>query len=235
MFDLSGKFILITGGDGLLGRAIVKALEECGANVVVTDSDTLDVRSPNHWRIFKNVPSYDGLVNCAGITNNTHDGDYCKDFFEYPFEDWRRVMDVNLLGTFLGCQIIGRGMVERRRGSIVNFGSLYGMGAPHFDIYPDTGIFQPPAYAASKAGVIGLTKYVAALFGPAGVRVNSITPGGVYNDHDDTFVERFTDLVPLHRMAIPEDVAAAVVFLMSDEAAYITGHNLVVDGGFSAW
>lgn len=234
MFSLNDKTVLITGANGLLGSAIVDALEEVGATVLPTDIDSLDVTDPDQWDIYADDP-IDALVHCAAITNNTKTNGYGAGFFEYSLADWRKVLGVNLTGSFLACQKMIPGMIARGGGSVILFGSLYGLGAPHFDIYEGTGISQPPAYAVSKAGIIGLTKYVACLVAKHGVRVNAVVPGGVYNKQSDKFVSRFEELCPARRMATPEDITGAVLYLVSDTSRYLTGQSVILDGGWTAW
>lgn len=126
-------------------------------------------------------------------------------------------------------------MVEQGSGSIINMASLYGVVSPNHRMYPGTGIVQPPAYSVSKAGVIALTRYLATLWATAKVRVNCITPGGVFNDHADLFRERYSALCPTGRMATETEMRGALIYLASDASSYCTGHNLVVDGGWTAW
>ena len=144
-------------------------------------------------------------------------------------------MNVNLAGTFLGCQVIGQQMLKQMEGNIINIASLYGVVSPNHRMYPDTGIYQPVAYSVSKAGVIPLTRYLATLWAEKGVRVNSITPGGVYNQHNEIFMTRFSSLNPLGRMAEDWEMQGALIYLASDASSYCIGHNLVVDGGWTAW
>jgi NAD(P)-dependent dehydrogenase (short-subunit alcohol dehydrogenase family) len=126
-------------------------------------------------------------------------------------------------------------MLEQGHGSIINMASLYGVVSPNHKMYPGTGINQPVAYSVSKAGVLALTRYLAGLWGEKGVRVNAITPGGVYNNHNELFVERFSNLNPMGRMEQKEELRGALVYLASDASTYCNGHNLVVDGGWTIW
>lgn len=153
---------------------------------------------------------------------------------------WREVMAVNLDGMFLVARAFGRGMVSRGRGSIVQTASIYGVVAPDQRIYEGSEylgmrISSPVVYSASKAGVVGLTRHLAAEWGAAGVRVNTLVPGGVRSGQNDTFTARYSARVPLGRMAEADEMTGALVFLASDASSYVTGQTLVVDGGLSAW
>ena len=224
--------VLITGANGLLGKEFARAFMNRGvdAHIYLTDMGAvcpLDVRSEADWLRWADL-NIDILVNCAGITNNSK-----QDGFNDVFGAWDEIMDVNLKGTMLGCKIIGRQMVERGSGCIINIASQYGLVAPHFDIYGDSGIFQPAAYSVSKAGVLGLTRYLACLWGRSGVRVNAIVPGGVYNGQDEEFVRRFEAHSPMGRMAQPDEIVGAALYLA--ENTYVNGASIVVDGGWSVW
>ena len=158
----------------------------------------------------------------------------------YDLDTWRQVMAVNLDGMFLVARAVGTGMAARCRGSIIQTASIYGVLAPDGRIYEGSQyggrpIATPPVYSASKAGVIGLTRHLAAHWADRGVRVNSLTPGGVDSGQNETFKARYGARVPLGRMALPQEMTGALIFLASDASSYVTGQNLVVDGGLSAW
>ncbi len=256
LFTLDGRVAIVTGAAGLLGRQHSRALAQYGARLVLADIDpegcrTLaselgacvvpcDVTSKASWAslVDKTIREHgrvDVLVNNAAFTNQSRSPSFSAPFLEVPLEDWQRILDVNLTGVFLGCQVVGRKMVEQGSGAIVNMASLYGVVSPNHRLYPGTGIVQPPAYSVSKAGVIALTRYLATLWAATNVRVNSITPGGVFNDHTDLFRERYNALCPAGRMATETEMQGALIYLASDASRYCTGHNLVVDGGWTAW
>ena len=262
LFRLDGKVALITGAAGLLGEQHAIALADFGAIVVLTDLDRepcglradqiadraggktmaiqCDVSDKASWetlldKVLSAFSRVDILVNNAAFTNKSRSANYDAPFTEFPLEDWNQILKVNLTGTFLGCQAIGRQMLNQGSGSIINLGSLYGVVSPNHRIYPDTGISQPPAYSVSKAAVIALTRYLGTLWAERGVRVNCITPGGVYNQHPELFASRFAQLNPMGRMARKDEMRGALVYLASDASSHCTAHNLVVDGGWTAW
>lgn len=261
LFDLSGRIAIVTGGAGLLASEHAKALANYGATVILADVNLekckqaaeklsieninvsakhCDVTSINSWQqlladTLKEFGKVDILINNAGFTNQSRSANYDATFENFPLEDWNAIMNVNLNGTFLGCQVIGKQMLQQGKGSIVNMASLYGVVSPNHNIYPGTGITQPVAYSVSKHGVIGLTKYVATLWASKGVRVNALTPGGIYNEHKGLFLERFGQLNPIGRMSDKSELQGAIVYLASDASSHVVGHNLIVDGGWTAW
>lgn len=181
----------------------------------------------------------------AVLHNNAASKTSSPDGFFAPLEDyalpiWRETMAVNIDAMFLVAQAVGGRMAARGRGSIIQTASIYGLLAPDQRIYEGSfyegrEINTPPVYTASKAAVIGLTRHLATYWAAKGVRVNSLTPGGVESGQNDTFKSRYSNRIPLGRMAQAEEVVMALVFLASDAASYVTGQNLVVDGGLSAW
>jgi NAD(P)-dependent dehydrogenase (short-subunit alcohol dehydrogenase family) len=261
LFDLSGRVAIITGGGGLLATEHAIALNAYGAKIILADfnkencnkavetllekgvqavSKYCDVTKKESWEnllkdILEEFGKIDILINNAGFTNQSKSKNFDAAFENFPAEDWNAIMNVNLTGTFLGCQIIGKQMLKQNKGSIINIASLYGVVSPNHNIYPGTGISQPVAYSVSKHGVIGLTKYLAALWAGKGVRINSLTPGGVFNEHEGLFLERFKQLNPIGRMSDKTELRGAIVYLASDAASHVVGHNLIVDGGWTLW
>jgi NAD(P)-dependent dehydrogenase (short-subunit alcohol dehydrogenase family) len=179
------------------------------------------------------------LVNNAGIDQppNTDAPQFRLD--EIPPDVFRRVLDVNTFGTFQVSQVFGTEMAKAGRGAIVNIGSMYAEISPDQRLYEHLGFeppfLKPPAYGASKAAVLNLTKYLAAFWGPRGIRVNTLSPGGVLGGQDDEFKRKLCDKIPLRRMAEGSDLVGPLVFLASDASAYVTGINLQVDGGITVW
>jgi NAD(P)-dependent dehydrogenase (short-subunit alcohol dehydrogenase family) len=262
LFRLDGQVAIVTGGAGLLGLEHAVALADSGAHVVLVDLNfdvceqrarqiteqrsvralalEGDVTRKDSWNVvleqaLAEFGRVDILVNNAAFTNQSRSANYGADFAEFPLEDWHQILEVNLTGSFLGCQVVGRQMLRQRSGSIVNIASLYGVVSPNHRLYPGTGTHQPVAYSVSKAGVISLTRYLATLWADQGVRVNCITPGGVHDQQADLFLSRYAQQSPMGRMAHKEEMRGALVYLASAASAYCTGHNLIVDGGWTAW
>lgn len=264
-FNLTGKTAVVTGALGLLGREHCRALSEAGANVIAADLDeeacvelseyldnsasgmALDVTSPNSIeelkkRVIDQYASIDVLVNNAAINDmfeNPEVGREKSRFENYPLDNWEKSVNVNLTGVFLCSQIIGTEMARNGYGSIINIASTYGIVAPVQDIYKNEHgeqvFHKPPAYSATKGAVIAFTKYLASYWGSTGVRVNTLSPGGVKNGQDEYFIRNYSIRTPLARMAEPADYKGGIVFLASDASAYMTGANLVIDGGWTAW
>lgn len=257
-FRLDGKVIVITGAAGILGTSAVTRFVEAGARVCALDiSDSvLDTLGPAHDQLMKlpvDVTDRNGLLAARaaltghwGIANvlfnnaATKSVNFFTPFEDFPLEDWNEVMGVNLTGAMLCSQVFGSPMAQQGSGAIVNTLSIYGIVAPDQRIYEDSQylgrpINTPAIYSASKAGLWGLTKYLAGYWGGKGVRANAVTPGGVFSGQNDTFVRNYSNRVPLGRMASCRDIVNAMSFLASDASEYINGHNLVVDGGWTAW
>lgn len=204
----------------------------------VTDRGRLDVALD---RVETSMGTPFGLINNAAIDAPPGSDIGASGRFEdYSAAVWSRTLDVNLTGVFLCCQVFGARMAASGEGSIVNISSIYGVCGPDQRVYEyrrrlGEDFYKPPAYSASKAGVIGLTRYLATYWGHAGVRVNALTLGGVRADQDPEFVRAYEQRVPLGRMAEPNEYTGAVMFLMSDAGRYMTGANVVIDGGWTAW
>jgi NAD(P)-dependent dehydrogenase (short-subunit alcohol dehydrogenase family) len=262
LFQLDGKVAIVTGAAGLLGEQHGAALAESGADVVLVDLNVDlceqrarqlmaqnpmralaiqgDVTRKESWsalleQVIAELGHVDILVNNAAFTDKSRSANYGAEFSEFPVEDWHQILEVNLTGSFLGCQVVGRQMLQQGSGSIVNIASFYGVVSPNHRLYPGTGAHQPVAYSVSKSGVISLTRYLATLWGEQGVRVNCITPGGVYDQHPELFLRRYAHQSPMGRMAKKDEMRGALIYLASAASAYCTGHNLVVDGGWTAW
>ena len=188
---------------------------------------------------FGQVPH--GLINNAGI-DTTPDAppEVTGPFEDFPEEIFDRVMTVNTKGVVLCCQVIGGAMAEAGRGSIVNVGSIYGVVSPDQSLYEDRRrngevFFKPAAYSVSKSALYNLTRYLATYWAPKGVRSNIVTFAGVFNNQNEGFQQRYRPKVPLGRMAEADEYVGGIIFLLSDASSYMTGADLVMDGGFTAW
>jgi NAD(P)-dependent dehydrogenase (short-subunit alcohol dehydrogenase family) len=257
LFDLSGRVAVVTGGMGQLGSVYVAGLAERGMQVAVFDVATGDV--PDGARAYEvdvtdraSIEDAAGeveaewgaphvLVNNAGLDSPPDaPAEEVGPFETYPEPSFDAVMDVNVKGAFLCCQVIGGGMAREGRGSIVNVSSIYGLLSPVQDLYEfrraaGETFVKPVAYSVSKAAVLNLTRYLATYWARSGVRVNTLTLAGVWNDQPAEFLEAYAARVPMGRMLDAGEALGAVVFLASDASSYVTGANLVVDGGWSAW
>lgn len=245
MKKLRNKIILVTGGSGLLGQSIIGKLTEEGAHVinvdlVVTESTdfstiSCDITSAESVtdtiaKIIMKFGRIDGLVNNAYPKTS----DWGAKFENILFDSWKKNVDIQLNSYFFVSQEVLKSMKEKKAGSIVNIASIYGIVGPDFNIYSGTEMTMPAAYSAIKGGLINFTRYLASYYGPNGIRVNCVSPGGVFDHQPQTFVNQYELKTPLRRMATPADISPSVAFLLSDEAGYITGQNLVVDGGWTA-
>lgn len=201
--------------------------------VDITDMEAL--RSLQH-ELRATWGDVDVLINNAA----TKSPNFFAPFHEFPLQDWEMVFETNVTAAMQCCQVFGHAMAERGAGSIINTLSIYGIVAPDQRIYEGSlyegrAINTPAVYSASKAALWGLTKYLAAYWGPRNVRVNAVTPGGVESGQNDTFKMRYSGRVPMGRMANAEELPGAFVYLASDAASYVTGQNICVDGGLTVW
>lgn len=265
LFSLKNKTAIVTGALGLIGKNHCFALAEAGANVVACDlneegcSEFVKSLPGDSIGIGVDITNSDSLKNLRDIVLNKYgkidvlvNNAAINDMFEnplsaleqsmfenYPLEMWKKSLEVNVTGMFLCSQVIGTEMAKVNSGSIINVASTYGMVAPDQSLYQnekgEQTFYKSPAYPATKGAVISFTKFLAAYWGNKGVRVNTLTPGGVENSQNEFFIKNYSKRTPLGRMAAPTDYKGAVVFLASDASAYMTGANLVVDGGWTAW
>jgi NAD(P)-dependent dehydrogenase (short-subunit alcohol dehydrogenase family) len=255
-WNFEGKTILITGGSGLVGRQLISNflelncsriwnfdLEDVGSETLRKDDRysfaSIDVSDLPRLRaavevISRSCESLDVLINCAALKGGTN-----LIGWESPFEDqseemWDRALRTNLTAPFVLIQEALPLLQCSDSGVIVNVGSIYGMVGPDWRLYDGTPMGNPAAYAVSKAGLSQLTRWLATSLGDT-VRVNCVSPGGIYNAQDQQFVNRYVERVPLKRMASVSDISPVILFLASDGAKYITGQDIVVDGGYSVW
>ena len=262
-FDLTGKVIVITGGTGLLGSAYCQAMAEHGAQVVMADLAAAQpvlkaqaIASPQgaqalgidcdvgvetdvialFAQVMEKFGRVDAVLNNAAATGEhlMRQGAVFTSFEESTLAVWESAMRVNLTGVYLVAREGGKAMLKTGGGSLVNVSSTYGVVGPDHRIYEGMKFNSLPSYAAAKAGVHGLTRWLATYWGEQGIRVNTLVPGGVQNNHDPEFVKRYIERTPLRRMARPEDMVGMMVFLASDASAYCTGQQYFVEGGWTA-
>jgi len=261
LMSLSGRVALVTGGAGHIGLAICETLGELGAAVAVLDIhqestikvaeqiqlkfgvetiplvvDLADQQSVQAvpGQVLDRFGRLDILVNNAAFVGTSNLKGWGTTFMEQLPETWRDAIEVNLTAPFVLTQACCDALTESGHGSIINISSIYGMVAPDMALYDGTKMGNPAAYAVSKGGLLQLTRWLATVLAPD-TRVNAITLGGVFRDQPNIFQERYRLRTPLGRMAKEEDFKGAIAYLVSDLSAYVTGHNLVVDGGWTIW
>ena len=260
VFDFSNRVIVITGAAGLLGSEYADGFCQAGGNVVLADKNfekckklaaklekkygvkplpiKLDVTNPNSIKkmivhITKKFSKIDVLVNNAIYPEI---GKIKKTKFEdFPLDIWKKGIDVNLTGMFLCSQQIGKIMKKQKNGVIINISSIYGIKGPDQRIYGKTKIIKSALYATTKGAVINFTKYLASYWNRTGIRVNTLSLGGVEENQDRNFKKKYSDKTMIGRMAKKDEYVGALLFLSSDASSYMTGSNLVIDGGWSAW
>jgi len=261
LFSLEEKRILITGAAGGIGRKVAETYAELGAVVLLCDRDSQSLEEVSehlkqYWpacmvecyecdlecensrlSLFERVCSTDqslhAIVHCAGFVGTTNLSGWVDDFEKQSLDTWRRAFEVNLTSAFHLSQLFSKPLT-RSNGSIILFSSIYGELGPDYSLYENTSMGNPAAYAASKGGLIQLARWLATTMAP-NVRVNCVSPGGVFRNQAESFVEKYECKTPLQRMAVEDDFKGIVALLASDAGSYITGQNIMVDGGWSIW
>ncbi|HTH83152.1 MAG TPA: SDR family oxidoreductase [Mucilaginibacter sp.] len=264
LFSLKGKTAIVTGALGLIGKKHCEALAMAGANVVVADMNAqqakqfADSLGDDHLGIGLDVTSKDSLEQALAeisaryntidvLVNNAAINDMFENpamaaelsaFENYPLDAFQKSLDVNVTGVFLCSQVFGSKMAEQESGSIINIASTYGMVGPDQSIYRNEQgeqvFYKSPAYPVTKGAIINFTRFLAAYWGNKNVRVNTLSPGGVENNQNEFFIQSYSAKTLLGRMATSADYQGALLFLASEASAYMTGANLVVDGGWTA-
>ncbi len=257
LMNLSGRKALITGGSGHIGRVTAETLLELGARVALVDLDkasckaeakrigydtlafACDLRDEKSTRgtiraAIKQMDGLDILIHCAAYVGTTKAAGWAVPFEEQSVAAWEMAMRVNLTTAFVMAQEAQSALASSGHGSIILFSSIYGIVGPDMRLYENTKMANPAGYNASKGGLLQLTRYLATVMAPR-IRVNAISPGGVWRNQPKVFKTRYEKRTPLKRMATEEDIKGAVAYLAGDLSAYVTGQNLVVDGGWTAW
>lgn len=262
LFSLKGKIAIITGGAGMLGTEYAVILARAGATVVLFDiakpdamkrhvrilrthtkgvihGYSVDIASEQGVkeavaRVVKEFKKIDILINNAAMTDTSGKSNRFSPYEDYPLELWQREMDVDLTGSFLCAKAVMPHMMKAKSGVIVNVSSIYGVVGPDNRIY-EKGKYRSLAYATAKSGILNFTRALASYLAPYGIRVNTFTPGGVYAGHDKRFADAYAARTMLGRMATKEEYQGPMLFLCSDASSYMTGSNVVVDGGWTAW
>lgn len=242
---LKNKIIIVTGGSGLIGKEIIADIRRKGGTTINADicveTDIqngllkIDVTNDNSIEFgIQTVVSHFGRID--GLVNNAYPrtSDWGAKFEAIDPDSWRRNVDIQMNSYFVFCQKALKQMAVQKCGSIVNIASIYGVVGNDFTLYEEFGGTSPAAYSAIKGGIINLTRYLSSYYGRKGIRVNCVSPGGIFDNQHPSFIARYEAKVPMGRLGNPDDIAPAVSFLLSDEAKYITGHNLIVDGGWTA-
>ena len=259
--SLKGRVAVITGGVGYLGRAMASALAEAGAGIAVVDLDAAKCQSfaKELTRLYgvpalglcadladepatRAIPGQvvaalgrmDILVNNAAYVGTSSLTGWCVPFEQQSSDTWRKALEVNLTAVFNLTQASREALIASGHGSVINIASIYGIVGPNLALYEGTTMGNPAAYAASKGGVVQFTRWCSTVLAPH-VRVNAITPGGIFRNQSEPFLGRYVSRTPMKRMGTEDDFQGAIVYLASDLSNYVTGHNLVVDGGFSVW
>jgi NAD(P)-dependent dehydrogenase (short-subunit alcohol dehydrogenase family) len=256
--DIRGKRVLLLGACGILGRVHANTLAEHGAKLIIADRPGstvlkdakllgipgVEIDAANEEAVVdgiaiaaKHFGGLDGAIFNAAITSEglATIGDPFHAFEDYPLALWQKAIDINLTGAFLFAREAGKILKECGGGSLINVASLYGVVGPDHRIYEGQSFQSFPAYSASKAGIIGLTRWLATWWGKDRVRVNAVSPGGVFNNHNERFATAYGDRTPMGRMADKDEITGILIYLLSDSSRYCTGQNFNVDGGFTAW
>lgn len=264
LFDVSREIVLITGASGQLGGEYANAFLQRGAHVVGLDvrpsveCESLQMQYPDHYlfcvsdvtnkatllQALDDVISKFGvptvLINNAAIDSPpSAPPEENGPFEDYPEASWDKVIDVNLKGVYLCCQVFGAAMAKAGKGSIINIASIYGVVSPDQNLYEyrrQRGeiFYKPVAYSASKSGILNLTRYLAVYWAKKNVRVNTLTIAGVFNNQEQAFLDAYCGRIPVGQMANTDDYNGSVLFLASSASRYMTGANLVIDGGWTA-
>ena len=254
---LKNKKIFLFGCTGVLGEAFVNYLIGCGCKLILADKNKKKMNiickknnlkgyvidASNEKSIVqgikvatKNIKKLDCAIYNVAITSEyLKKNKISKDFTKYNIINWNRTINVNLTGSFIFAREMGKLFVKQKYGNLINISSIYGNLSPNHEIYKNEKFYSYPDYAASKSGIIGLSKWLSTLWASKNIRVNCISPGGIFNKHSKSFFKSYSDKVPMKRMGNREDINGILHYLISDKSSYCTGQNFLIDGGLSAW
>jgi len=259
LFNLEGRTALVTGACGNLGATICETISEQGGSLIILDISGTEKFASKLEKKYKNTvtpldidfsildqanktlqthlkkfDSLNILINNAAFVGSSNLEGWSTDFVNQNINSWKSAFDVNLTAPFLITQICSPLLQKSKGSSIINIGSIYAHHGPDWKLYEGTKMGNPAAYASSKAGLVQFTKWLSTTLAPQ-IRANSISPGGIYRNQNKKFVNKYQDKVPLQRMAKENDFKGIIAFLASDASSYVTGQDIKIDGGFSAW
>jgi len=261
LMNLSKRRVMITGATGGIGQKMAETVAEMGGNLVLVDRpgsdystviqsvddlgkveinlidcdlENSDSREELIESLISNKKGLDVLINNAAFVGTSGLEGWVTSFEEQSIETWRRAVEVNLTAAFDLSKGLHPKLKQSGHGAIVNVASIYGISGPDYSLYEDTAMGNPAAYAASKGGLLQLTRWLATTLAPE-VRVNAISPGGVFRNQPEVFVDRYQNRTPLKRMAVEDDFKGVTAYLISDLSSYVTGQNMVIDGGWTSW
>lgn len=255
-FNIENKNIIICGGSGQLGISLIKFLLEEKSNIINLDVFKIKIENPN-YKFFKlDVTNEDNVLKVLNKINKKYKkidilinlfhfkGDrklkpfdnFFNEFHNYQLKIWKKTLDVNLNGLFIICKHVLKNMLKHKKGIIVNTSSTYGINSPIKSIYGKSGINSPIGYATTKAAIINFTKYIATHYADKNIRANVLSPGGIYNKNQTNYFKKeYNKRTPMNRLANVDEFNETVLYLISDASRYVTGSNLIVDGGWTAW
>ena len=255
---MDGRVVVVNGGAGRIGSQMCMALGDAGAKVVILDldqqraeevakqvrensgeahaiaADSTDPESMNE-ALSQTVSTFGAPYGLVNATQYRGSGFYGSDPADHPIDAWEQVFRVNVTGVLLACQTFGKSMIENGGGSIINVSSTYGVVSADPRIYGESGVNSPISYAGSKSAILNMTRYLAVHWREKNVRVNTLVPGGVFDNQGKEFVENYSARTPLGRMAKADEYQGATLFMLSDASSYMTGATVTVDGGWTAW
>ncbi len=244
MINLKNKIIVVVGGNGMLGKEFVNEIRKNDGIAINADINQQSDIEKHSFEcnitdeksivqlidaVLKRFGRIDGWINTA----YPRTADWGAKIDTISFDSWRKNVDMHLNGYFICSKLAIDAMLPNNKGSLINISSIYGVVGPDFTVYEGTEMTMPAAYSAIKGGLINLGQYLASYYGKSGIRVNTISPGGIFDNQPPSFLKNYNNKVPLKRMGTPQDIAPAAVYLLSDSSSYVTGHNLIIDGGWT--